>query len=466
MVAGVLATAVLLGYKGSLLILVALVALLAGFLLLRRLWLGLLGVVALALIMPVNIPTGTEVVLNPVTLVVPLLFGLWLLRQMGQQDVNLVPSRVNRPLLLFLGAGLLSLLIGNALWDVAVPRAGSFWLVQLAQWGIFAFSALAFWLMGNVVKSERQLLWVTVVFLAVAGGLAIVLQTPLAGFVKGLTTVSFIRASFWIVLTALAAGQLLFNEALSAKQRLVLLLILGATLYYAFVAQQEAASNWVGLTAVIGTLLWLRWAQFRVLIGAGLLVVVALGVLFPAVYDFAGGDDEWTESGGSRVALITRVVADTVTHNPVTGLGPAAYRAYGATRPLLYLHIVWTQPRISSHNNYVDLFAHTGIVGLSLFFWFGLEYALLGLRLRRRFRRGFTGAYVNSMLALGAGSLTIMLLADWILPFVYNIGFPGFQASILVWLFLGGLVALEQLPEEGIHTKAPGNKDTKGVQAA
>ena len=40
-----------------------------------------------------------------------------------------------------------------------------------------------------------------------------------------------------------------------------------------------------------------------------------------------------------------------------------------------------------------------------------------------------------------------MLLADWILPFVYNIGFPGFQASVLVWLFLGGLVALENMPD-------------------
>ena len=44
------------------------------------------------------------------------------------------------------------------------------------------------------------------------------------------------------------------------------------------------------------------------------------------------------------------------------------------------------------------------------------------------------------------GALIIMALADWILPFVYNIGFPGFQASVLVWLFLGGLVFLESLP--------------------
>jgi hypothetical protein len=32
---------------------------------------------------------------------------------------------------------------------------------------------------------------------------------------------------------------------------------------------------------------------------------------------------------------------------------------------------------------------------------------------------------------------------------VYNIGFPGFQAAIPVWLFLGGLVALEQMAGRG-----------------
>jgi hypothetical protein len=31
------------------------------------------------------------------------------------------------------------------------------------------------------------------------------------------------------------------------------------------------------------------------------------------------------------------------------------------------------------------------------------------------------------------------------LPFVYNIGLAGFRASVLGWLFLGGLVSLEQM---------------------
>jgi O-antigen ligase len=102
---------------------------------------------------------------------------------------------------------------------------------------------------------------------------------------------------------------------------------------------------------------------------------------------------------------------------------------------------------VNSHNNWVDLFAQFGIVGLSLFVWLAIEIAYLGIKLRRTFANGFEAGYTNSMLAAWLAALVLMLFADWILPFVYNIGFPGFQASVLLWLFLGGLVVLE-------HSKA------------
>jgi hypothetical protein len=96
----------------------------------------------------------------------------------------------------------------------------------------------------------------------------------------------------------------------------------------------------------------------------------------------------------------------------------------------------------------VDLFAHTGLLGLGLFLWFMVEVGLLGLRLRVRLKEGFGAGYVNGMLAVGAGATVIMMLADWILPFVYNVGFSGFPVSVLVWLFLGGLVAVERMGVE------------------
>ena len=104
---------------------------------------------------------------------------------------------------------------------------------------------------------------------------------------------------------------------------------------------------------------------------------------------------------------------------------------------------VWVGAVVSSHNNYVDLFAHVGLVGLVLFAWFVEELTRVGVRLRAPRASHFVAAYVNGMLAAGAGSLVLMVFADWILPFVYNIGFAGFQASVLVWLFMGGLLSLQ-----------------------
>jgi len=358
-------------------------------------------------------------------------------------QVRIVPSPVNRPLALFLAAGLLSLFIGRAIWDPFVPVKGNFLLVQLAQWAIFAFSALAFWLAANLVTDEKTLWRLTAFFLLLGGGVAIARTIPgLGGLLGRVTTAAFIRAPFWVLLTALAGGQLLWNRQLALGWRLFLGAALLAALVYALVDQQEAASNWVGLAAVLGVLVWLRFPRLRGPLLVLLLLLVLSGLLLPGLYDFAGGDTEWEESGGSRLVLIERVV-DVAMRNPITGLGPAAYRPYANATPLAYNRAYWVNPVINSHNNYVDIFAHSGLIGLGLFLWFMAAIARLAWRLRQRFQTGFVAGYVNGMLAAWAGTMVVMMLLDWFLPFVYNVQFVGFQASVLVWLFLGGLVAIE-----------------------
>ena len=400
-----------------------------------------------ALIVPLEFSTGTDVRLNPAALLVPALTLLWLLDSMRRGRVHLAASPVNLPLALFLAASLLSLLIGRATWDPLVPVKNNFLLVQLAQWAIFAFSALALWLTANLVTDERTLWRLTAFFLLLGGGVAILRVLPgLAWPLGRFTTAAFIRAPFWVLLTALAGGQLLWNRGLSLAWRLFLIATLLAALIYALVDQREAASNWVGIGAALGMLDWLRFPRLRWPLLALVLVLALAGVLFPVVYDFAGGDAEWELSGGSRLALSGRVTELTM-RNPITGLGPAAYRPYGLTGSLQYGRAFYTSIALSSHNNYIDLFAHGGLLGLALFGWFVFEVARLGDRLHRRYSTGFAAAYVNGMTAAGVGALVIMMLADWILPFVYNIGYLGFQASVLVWLFLGGLVALEGMGE-------------------
>jgi O-antigen ligase len=435
------------GSRPSVLWLAIPIGLASALILLRHPLLGFFGLILAALLAKVDIGTGTEVTLNPAVLVVPAIIGVWMLTRVQGHSLDLVRSRANLPLALFLLSGLLSIAIGNATWDPFVPRAANFTLVQIAQWAMFAFSAAMFWLVGSMFKSEVWLRRLTACFLIVGGGLAIVRMLPGgSGFVFNTMTYAVNRAPFWLLLTALAAGQLLYNRQLSTKWRIYLVIVLGAILMYSFGDQKERASNWVCVAVVVGVLVWLRIPRVRWMT---LIVIAALtvsGVLSQFVYDFAGGDAKWEESGGSRLALSGAVIKLAM-RNPITGLGPAAYRPYGKVTALQYEHVFYSAVFLSAHNNYVDLFAHQGIIGLGLFLWFMVELALRIVRLRKRYREGFAGGYINSMLAAWVSIMVIMALADWFLPFVYNIGFLGFQASILLWMFFGGVLAYERLAQ-------------------
>jgi O-antigen ligase len=112
----------------------------------------------------------------------------------------------------------------------------------------------------------------------------------------------------------------------------------------------------------------------------------------------------------------------------------------------------------NSHNNYVDIVAQTGIVGLACFLLFLWELGRLAWRLRERAPAGFTQAYVCGAFGGLAGMVVVGLLGDWVLPFFYNIGLNGFRSSMLGWLFLGGLIVIDQVANRGgtLSVERPG----------
>ncbi len=413
---------------------------LAGLVLVWKPALGLGALILFALVVPLQFGTGTEVRLNPTALIVPALAAVWAAGALIRRDLPLVRTGADRPLLLFLLSAALSLLIGNALWDLAVPRPANLLVVQLAQWGILVSSGAAFWLMGSLVTSPEVLRRLTWLFLYVGGAVAVLRALPgLGRLAEATTTSASTRAPFWMLLAALGGGQLFFNRDLRPLQRGYLVCLLGLVAYFAFVVRKETASNWIGVAVAVAALAWLRFPRLRAVVVVALLVLYP--VLAPRVYEFGGGDSEWEESGGSRLALINRVISVT-RRDPLFGVGPASYRVYASAEPLTYGGALWYNPAVNSHNNYVDLYAHVGLVGLGLFAWFVWEVLRLGGGLVGRVGAGFVAGYTHGAVAALVAALVLMMLADWVLPFVYNIGFPGFQASVLVWLFLGGLAAV------------------------
>ena len=446
-IAATLGLAGLLGLRPSIQLLAVLVAGFGVVLLLLKPQLGLLGLVVMALVAPLQFNTGTDVAVNPTTLFVPALIGVWLLSMIVRKDLIFVHSRVSLPLILFLISSMLSLVIGQAMWDPFVPQSNSFVLVQIAQWAIFAFSAGAFWMAANLITDEIWLRRILFTFIGLAAIIGLVRSIPAAyPFVVKAFTFAVYRPPFWLLLAAMAGGQLFFNPRLAMPIRVLLGVIVVMILIFVFTIERATLSYWIGVAAALAVLLWLKMQRGRILIIALIGLLLLTGQALPRAYDFAGGESEWVESGGSRITLAERVISVTM-RNPITGLGPAAYRPYARMKPLPYGDAFWIAPNVSSHNNYVDLFAHSGIIGLGLFLWFIVEFILLCRRVSRKKLSGLSLGYVNGVLATVVGALVIMMLADWILPFVYNISFIGFQASVLVWLMMGGVVAIDQWTE-------------------
>jgi hypothetical protein len=275
-IASVLLAAAFLGGRASPRYLELLLLAYGGVVLALRPALGLPLLVITALVIPFQLGTGTDVQLNVASFLVPALAALWVVHMIRKGHIALAATRANRPLLLFLGMALVSLLIGLAIWDPLVPRSDNFTLVQLAQWAIFAFSAAAFWLAAALIPDERRLRQLTLLFLALAGAVAIPASLLGVNFLvqeREVITYAFIRAPLWTLLFGLALGQLLYNPRLAPPWRVFLIAAIAASLYYAFGEQRETASVWLGIGAVFVVIAWLRFPRLRWPVAAAIVVL-------------------------------------------------------------------------------------------------------------------------------------------------------------------------------------------------
>lgn len=407
---------------------------------------GLLAMSALSFTLPLEVSTGSAVALTPPVLIIPALAFVWLVG-VRKRSWHLPASRTILPLLLFVGSGLLSLVAGLVYWDPAVPRADNLLMVQLAQWSIFALSAAIFVLAGDMGKDGRWLEYATWAFLVLSG--LVILEVYVPWLKQALDWSRPERAKsgiFFPWVAALTVGQLLFNRRLGGLARSALAVLWTGTAYVVWFMWSEWTSALAPFTAATITVVWLWvWRRSRVLAVAGIAVLaVAAVVLYPVVFELSGGQRELEYSWGGRLALY-RAVIDLAKAHPLLGLGPAAYRHYGFTRILSTGdgRALYVRANINSHNNYIDIFAQMGLVGCGLFLWFITEFGVVGWKLTTRFCGDFADGYVHGVLGGLSGSLVAMMLVDWLLPFVYNVGFRGFRTSALAWMFMGGLVAME-----------------------
>ncbi len=296
---------------------------------------------------------------------------------------------------------------------------------------IFLLSAFIFLLAANQLQDLRWLQLITWTFIIVG-------WIHVAGwFVPGVGTITskivqfgvIDNSIYWTWLVVLSLSQAYFNRDLPLFWRIVFAFIGASTLYVGFVLNREWKSGYLppvaGVVAMVGARNW-RLALVMSIVG------VALGTY---LVDDAVASDEYSYSTRVDALLIMLEMAKV---SPILGFGPANHYWYTP----LYRIRGW-EVEFNSHNQYVDIIAQIGLLGMACFLWLMGELAWIAWKLRTDAEKGFNQAYVYGVIGGIAGTMVAAALADWVFPFVYNIGMHGFRGSMLGWLFLGGLIAVE-----------------------
>jgi O-antigen ligase len=409
-----------------------------GYFLMKHPPLGFLLIIVISTVLKIDLPP-----IGLVATVILLLTGLWVVDMVvRQREINLVKSPTMTPLVLFTAVVILAFIVGQLPWfsisQVPIDN-------QIGGLAIFLLSFAAFILVAHQVKDIRWLKWMVFLFLGLAAPAVFIGMRVVPGWrtlnqllLHPKTTGGSL---FWLWLAALTFSQSLFNKKLAMKWRVGLMGLLIGYLYLALGRNRAWTSGWAPTFVALFVILWVarpKWAMPLTMVGVATLIL-----LFQPIYNAVFiGDNEY--SAMTRLEA-WRIVGEIIKVNPILGLGPGNYYNYTLLFPILGWYV-----EFNSHNNYVDIVAQSGILGLICFLWFVIVTWQLGWRLRKQVpQNGFTQAFVFGTLGGLAGSVAAGMLGDWVLPFVYNIGIYGMRSSIYLWFFLGGLVAIDQIRHAG-----------------
>jgi len=358
------------------------------------------------------------------------MLGVWFLDMLVvQRKFQIIQSRAVLPILVFALISILSFCLGQFSWYPFARNAPP--TAQLGGLAINLLSVGAFLLVAHLINDLRKLEFLTWTFI-IFGSIYVFGRFIRLWSITDLYQQGFSAGSlFWTWLVALLAGQVIANRDLKFAKRFLLGIILLITLYVAIVQAYDWKSGWFPSLIAVAVIIAIRyWRSIRYF---AIFAVIPIYFIITASI----GQEDW--SWGTRLDAWT-IVLSIASVSPILGMGFANYYWYTPLFPIRGYYV-----RFNSHSQFVDLIAQTGLVGLTCFIWFFGEVGFLGLKLIKSAPEGFAKGYIYGALGGLAGTLVAAYLVDWVLPFVYNIGMTGFRASVLAWLFLGGVVSIEQI---------------------
>lgn len=385
----------------------------------------------------VTLPTGTQSRLVLSLVVAAGCIGLWIFKAFAQgRPLRLKPARINRPLLGFILVGLVSYGWANVMRDPTVYVWPSFPFVQLAALAVNTLLPLLALFVANQIEDVRWLKAITWLILGL-GTFAVVsslFHLPTSAAISNGS-----RGLFAAWVGILAYSQLLFNHSLSRRTRVWLVaLFTGVVIQYFFI-YVTWFSGWVPLAVGCAVVTMLRSWKLSIAFAAILVVFLA----FNSSYYFKELYQTKVNSGDLERLTIWDRSLGLVAHHFVLGMGPAGYAVYNVA--------YFPQDARSTHNNYFDILAQTGVVGFAMFAWLLAAFVRTGIVVRKRLKgsRGFELAFASGTLGGCVAILFSMMLGDWVLPFAYNQTIAGFDNACFTWILLGAMVGLEHMISAG-----------------
>ena len=385
-----------------------------------------------SLLVPLRISTGTQTSVNISLLLVMGMVGLWIFDGLARDRAfRLAKSPVILPSLAFILVSILSFLFGQLNWFPA--RSASFF-AQLGGLLILILTVSTMLAAIHRLEDVRWLKWATWILILAGGIYAIGFAIPpLRHFISRFFQRAVQDSLFWTWLIVLAFSQAFLNTDLKKHWRWAAGIVAAVGFYTVLVTKQTWTSGWLPATFALFVVVLLKKPKMAL---AGLAAVTLFVLVRTQVINniLLAGDNEYSLT--TRLAA-WRILGEIIKLSPIFGLGPANYYWYTP-----FFDILGYSVSFNSHNNYIDLVAQVGLVGLALVVWIFAAVGRAGWEIRNKMTTGFEQAYVYGCLGGLAGTIMAGMFGDWFMPFVYNVGMDGFRASSLAWLFLGGMVFL------------------------
>lgn len=379
-----------------------------------------------ALTIPFSMSTGTQTALPAALLLTMGLCGFWVFSMLARRTATIAPSLLNIPMLVFSIVCSISLVWGIAWRDPVLINDDSFIFVQVASLITILVSMGAALLIGNFVNNERQLQYIVGIFIVFG---SLMMFTQLREIEQGLLN----DKGLWALWTVIPAFCLVICKSkLQWYWRVLLLVIAILTMYQTMIVKADWISGWAPSIAAIAAASFFRSKRFFI-------VVLIIGII--AGYQSRDFFEKVANSNVEDGALGRLSLWDqnwrVVREHWMFGTGPAGYALYYMT--------YYKEDARSTHNNYLDIMAQFGFIGMITWLWLAFTAVVEGVRTIYRAPPGFLKTLAIIATSGWIGAQASMFFGDWILPFAYNQGVGGYKYTVYSWIFLGTIISIQQI---------------------